>query len=96
MQEPGKQVKSAAGFPASSRQKRPSPVVSGRGQGIPRAARWSCNARQIEFAQRQAFEDRQYPAATSDAHEIVRVLHAGRDAGQLTRSTNTEWLKPEN
>ena len=48
----------------------------------------------LEFARCQAFEDRQYPAATADTHEKVRILHAGRDAGQLTRCANTEWRKP--
>jgi len=48
----------------------------------------------LEFARLQVFEDRQYPAPTAGRHEIIGVLHAGGNAGQLARCRQTERREP--
>ena len=50
---------------------------------------------EIELAGRQVLEDGQYPAATAGGHEVIRILHAGGNAGQHARRTHSERREPE-
>ena len=50
---------------------------------------------EIELARRQALEEGQYPAATASGHEVIRILHAGGNAGQHARRTHSERREPE-
>jgi hypothetical protein len=40
-------------------------------------------------------EEGQYPAPAAGRHEKIGILHAGRDAGQLTWNTDGERFEPD-
>jgi len=49
----------------------------------------------VEFDRCQMLEDRQYPAVATGHHEVIGILHAGGNAGQLARCTDTERREPD-
>ena len=51
--------------------------------------------KEIELVWRQVLEDRQYPAATIGHHEVIGVLHAGSDAGQVFELADSERTEPD-